>query len=137
MKNRRRSSHLANRKLQTLRARAGRVLVECIVGMFLLAIVALSTAVASHDTLSLADDALVVSLGEALAVSRAEDALLAPCAMSANGIDVRPRVDLAWQLNGSTAASRTHVDLSLHRSPLARVGLGAMTFAIDGGGVCP
>lgn len=152
MNSRRRSPHSANGQIQVpfarsarsrinrngaSRKRAGRVLVECIVGMFLLAVVALSTAVASHDTLSLADDSLLIAGGEALAVSHAEDALLAPCATSANGNGVRPRVDVAWQLNGSTAASRTHVDVTLQRSPLARGGLGAMTFVIDGGGVCP
>lgn len=105
--------------------------------MFLLAIVALSTAAASHDTLSLADDALLVSRGEAVAVSRAEDALLSPCSAFANGLIQQPRVSAAWQLNGSTAASRTHVDLTINRSPIARAALGTMTFAIEGGGVCP
>lgn len=117
--------------------RDGRALVECVVAMFLLAVVALATAASTRSTLALADDSALVTRAQALAVTRAEDALTTPCATSGSGLDQLPRVNMLWQQSGSGATTLVHLDLNLDRSPIAVAGNATMQLSVEAGGVCP
>jgi hypothetical protein len=105
--------------------------------MFLLAVVALATAANTRTTLALADDSALVARAQAMAVSRAEDALTVPCATSASGVDQLPRLDLQWQQSALASGTRVHLDLTLDRSPIALTGNASMLLSLEGGGVCP
>ncbi|MBC8088550.1 MAG: hypothetical protein H7Z40_14895 [Phycisphaerae bacterium] len=119
------------------RARAGRALVECVVSMFLLAIVALATLANTRGTLALADDAALVTHAQALAVTRAEDALTRPCATTASGLDQLPRMNFVWQQSASGSGTLLGGDLTLDRSPIALAGNASMLLSLVAGGVCP
>ena len=105
--------------------------------MFLLAVVALSTAANTRGTLALADDAALVAHAQAMAVTRAEDALTVPCATSASGVDQLPRLNLLWQQRGTGSSTLLHLDLTLDRSPIAIIGNASMLLSMESGGVCP
>jgi len=105
--------------------------------MFLLAVVALAMAANTRGTLALADDAALVTHAQALAVTRAEDALTVPCATAGSGIDQLPRMNLVWQQRASGSGSLFHADLTLDRTPIALTGNASLLLSIDAGGVCP
>lgn len=111
-------------------------MVECIVAMFLLAVTALSMAATVQGTLSLADDASLVTHAQSMATTRVEDAMSTACGTGASGNDQRPRMNVVWQQSGNARSTQLHLDLILDRSPIA-FARAPMQFAIDAGGICP
>lgn len=119
------------------RRRSGRVLIECIVAIFLLAISTLSIGATTRGALAMSDDASLVSDAQALSTTRVEDALVAPCATSVSGSDQWSRVNSVWMQSGSAHITQLHLDLTLGRSPIAFAGNASTVFGIEAGGVCP
>ena len=117
-------------------SRRGRALVECIVAVFLLAITALSMSATVRGTLSLMDDATLVTRAQSLATSRVEDAMAMPCGTGATGTDQMPRLNLLWQQAGATRSTQLHIGLTLDRSPIAFANT-PVEFALEAGGICP
>ncbi|MEO7359823.1 MAG: hypothetical protein ABI120_05805 [Gemmatimonadaceae bacterium] len=104
--------------------------------MFLLAVTALSMAATVRSTLSLADDALLVSHAQSMATTRVENALALPCGTDATGADRLPRMNLLWQQRGTARNTQLRLDVMLDRSPIA-FGSAPVQFAVEAGGICP
>ena len=117
-------------------SRCGRALVECIVAILLLAITALSMSATVRGTLSLMDDATLVTHAQSLATSRVEDAMATPCGTNATGTDHIPRLNLLWQQSGAARSTQLRIGLTLERSPIAFANTPA-EFALEAGGICP
>lgn len=127
----------ARKTLDSLnRRRHGRALVECIVAMILLAITALSMSATVRGTLSLVDDATLVTRAQAMATTRVEDTMARPCGTSATGTDQTPRVQVLWQQSGSSRSTNLRLNLAMARSPIAFAST-PIAFDIEAGGVCP
>lgn len=118
------------------RARRGRVLIECIVAIFLLAATALSLAATARGTLSLADDAILVSHAQAMTTTRVENAMAAPCGTYATGTDWLPRLSVLWQQSGNARNTRLRLGVTLERSPIAFAST-PVQFTVEAGGICP
>ena len=118
------------------RARHGRALVECIVAIFLLAATALSLAATARGTLSLADDAILVSHAQAMTTTRVENAMAAPCGTYAIGTDWLPRLSVLWQQSGNARNTRLRLGVTLERSPIAFAST-PVQFTVEAGGICP
>ena len=117
-------------------ARRGRVLIECIVAIFLLAATALSLAATVRGTLSLADDAILVAHAQAMTTTRVENAMAMPCGTHATGTDWLPRMSVLWQQSGSARNTSLRLNVTLDRSPIAFASA-PVQFAVEAGGICP
>ena len=119
------------RQLHRLGARRGRLLVECAVGLLLLAVGAIAVATATRSVALLADDAVLVARARAQAVTAAESLLALPCAASSAVTD-RDRVQLAVTGTRSASLHTTLARATPRATPLAARTIGALTLSAAG-----
>jgi hypothetical protein len=126
--------HHARRTRPTHRdARDGRVLIECLLALTLLAVAATTLSAGTRALATLADDALLVARAHSAIHSAAERALAVACAQSAgemSTLNAGPRVvaqqRTSWQ---STALTRI-VSAQLAPTPYARRDTQALALSV-------